>query len=178
MKLYEITDAYNAIMDEVEQNEGLISDEAIIALDKIEEDMNHKVENIVHLIRNFEADAEQCKNEVTRLTALQKSKCNNAKRLRDYLLFQFQKTGTKKIDAVTCVVSIRKNAPSVMIDEPDRVPDYLLTAKLTVSADRLPNELRENADITPDKTAIKKLIQTDGPVSWAHLQPSESVSIR
>lgn len=104
-KLYEMTGAYAdlvaMLMDcETEEQEA----EIIAQIDAVTSDMSIKAENYAKILLNLKAIAEEMnakakifRTEADRIAAKAKSAENNAKRLKEYLLFSMEVAGLKQI---------------------------------------------------------------------------------
>ena len=156
--LYELT----GIFKQIDEMEGLDEEnkgdtlEAIDWTDQFEE----KVENTVKVIKNKEADVDQLKEEIDRLTKRKKSIDNDIVRLKTGLQGAFEITGHEKVKGLLFTVTLAKNQPSVVVDE-ELLPKKYFVQKLT-----------------PDTTTIKELLKAGKKVKGAVLQESRSLRIR
>ena len=102
MKLYEITDSMSAL-------EAMLEDETLTdedtrkaiadTLESLEGDLADKAENITKLIRNYQAEADSCKQEADRFAKRAKSCENKVKSLKQYLTGAMQAAGRDKMKA-------------------------------------------------------------------------------
>ncbi|WP_105140108.1 siphovirus Gp157 family protein [Streptococcus suis] len=157
-KLYELTGIFKQIaeMDGIDEETKLDTLESIDWTEQFEE----KVENTVKVIKNKEADVDQLKEEIDRLTKRKKSIENDITRLKTGLQGAFEITGHDKIKTLLFTVSLANNQPSVVVDED------LLPKKYFIQT------------LKPDKTAIKELLKAGKKVKGAELQESRSLRIR
>lgn len=156
--LYELT----GIFKQIDEMEGLDEETKLDTLDSIDwtDQFEEKVENTVKVIKNKEADVEQLKEEIDRLTKRKKSIENDITRLKTGLQGAFEITGHDKIKTLLFTVSLANNQPSVVVDE------ELLPRKYFIQT------------LKPDKTAIKELLKSGKKVKGAELQESRSLRIR
>lgn len=163
MKLYELTNLFADFAYRLEQAETPEEIEACsIALDGIEFSFDEKVENIVKMIRNMEADAKAYKEEEARFKAKKQSVENKIKNLKDYVFDSMEYLGKEKIQADLFTVSIRNNAPSVEILDESAIPeDYFIPQPAKF-----------------DKISIKNAIKSGEVVAGAELVRKRSLQIK
>ena len=156
--IYELT----GIFKQIAEMEGVDEETKLDTLESIDwtEQFEEKVENTVKVIKNKEADVDQLKQEINRLTKRKKSIENDITRLNTGLQGAFEITGHDKVKTLLFTVSLAKNQPSVVVDE-DLLPKkyFVITKK-------------------PDKNAIKELLNAGKKVKGAILQESRSLRIR
>lgn len=171
MKLWELSEDLTELDNEIstinddeniadEEKEKLLNDLLEQYLDS-ESNFNEKAVNVAQYIKHLENLAELRKAEIKRLTALKNQADNQAKRLRDYLISHMMRTGKKKIEGVSCKLSLRKKPPQL---------------ELNCEVEDLPQEY-QRITIEPDKTAIKKFIKEHGNKDWARLTDNDEYSL-
>lgn len=109
MKLYEITQAYEKILEL--QEEGGDWEQSLADLGGMFEE---KVENIAKVIKNLQAEEEAYKAEADRMAAKATAAKNKAKGLKDYLCQNMQAKGLDKIKSG--VLSVRVNESLAVMD--------------------------------------------------------------
>ncbi|HEL1740199.1 TPA: siphovirus Gp157 family protein [Streptococcus suis] len=156
--IYELT----GIFKQIAEMEGIDEETKLDTLESIDwtEQFEEKVENTVKVIKNKEADVDQLKEEIDRLTKRKKSIENDITRLKTGLQGAFEITGHEKVKTLLFTVSLANNQPSVVVDED------LLPKKYFIQT------------LKPDKTAIKELLKAGKKVKGAMLQESRSLRIR
>lgn len=156
--IYELT----GIFKQIAEMEGIDEETKLDTLESIDwtEQFEEKVENTVKVIKNKEADVDQLKEEIDRLTKRKKSIENDITRLKTGLQGAFEITGHDKIKTLLFTVSLANNQPSVVVDED------LLPKKYFIQT------------LKPDKPAIKELLKAGKKVKGAMLQESRSLRIR
>ncbi|CYU02590.1 siphovirus Gp157 family protein [Streptococcus suis] len=156
--IYELT----GIFKQIAEMEGIDEETKLDTLESIDwtEQFEEKVENTVKVIKNKEADVDQLKEEIDRLTKRKKSIENDITRLKTGLQGAFEITGHEKVKTLLFTVSLANNQPSVVVDED------LLPKKYFIQT------------LKPDKTAIKESLKAGKKVRGAVLQESRSLRIR
>ncbi|MGQ7321878.1 siphovirus Gp157 family protein [Streptococcus suis] len=156
--IYELT----GIFKQIAEMEGIDEETKLDTLESIDwtEQFEEKVENTVKVIKNKEADVDQIKEEIDRLTKRKKSIENDITRLKTGLQGAFEITGHEKVKTLLFTVSLANNQPSVVVDED------LLPKKYFIQT------------LKPDKTAIKELLKAGKKIKGAVLQESRSLRIR
>lgn len=122
---------------------------------------------VVAYLKNESLRIDMLDNAIKDLQARKKAMQNAHEGLKNYLLVNMQANGISEIAAqdMTFVAKIKKNPPSVIIDNVD-----LLDAKFMVTPPAPPPQ--------PDKTAIKLAIQSGEIVEGAHIEQHERVEIK
>ena len=154
--LYELTgqflDIYNLELDE---------ETKLDTLDSIDwnSDYENKVENYIKVMKNLEADVEARKNEIKRLTELNKADEKKKDHLKETLSTSMVLTGHERVDTPLFKVSFRKSQ-AVEVDE-------------TV----LP-EAYKVATWKPDKKRLKEDLKNGFEIIGASLVERKNLSIR
>ena len=160
MTLYEINkaieDAFYSAMDP--ETGEIISEEALEALDKLEEARADKVENIALFVKNLSAEAEAIKAEEEKLYARRKTAENRAKWLKDYLSNML---GGEKFKSARCSISFR-NTKAVNITNAAAIPEEFL----------IPQEPKV------DKRGIGKALKDGVVINGAELEERRSIVIK
>lgn len=131
LKLYEHVDAYQVVLDWMEEHEdditaagGVLPPELEALLDEIQGDLQDKVERTALVAQNLLANAKAAKGEADRLAALAKGYERQAETLKGYLKYQLERAGVKKIETPTAKVAIQKNGrPSLRLADPNYIPE-------------------------------------------------------
>lgn len=154
--LYELTgqflDIYNLELDE---------ETKLDTLDSIDwqTDYENKVENYIKVIKNTEADVEARKNEIKRLTELNRSDERKNERMKEILKESMALTGHERVDTSLFKVSFRKS-------EAVEVDDLLLPEAYKV------------ATYKPDKKRLKEDLKNGLEILGAELVERKNLSIR
>lgn len=144
MKIYELTEMYSDLFNQfdaineyepdtdadgqpIDDNGDIIEDveaykEKMLTawfdtLEGIEGEFDEKAENIAIYIKQLKAEANILKFEKSAIAKRQSQKEQEVKKLTAYLLNAMKAIGKNKVDMPHAVVSIRNNAPSLVIDD-------------------------------------------------------------
>ena len=140
--LYELTgqflDIYNLELDE---------EIKLDTLDSIdwETEYETKVENYIKIMKNLEADVEARKNEIKRLTELNKADEKKKEHLKDTLSASMSLTGHERVDTPLFKVSFRKSQ-AVEVDEAV-LPEAYKVATWKADKKRLKEDLKNGLEI-------------------------------
>lgn len=140
--LYELTgqflDIYNLELDE---------ETKLDTLDSIdwETEYETKVENYIKVMKNLEADVEARKNEIKRLTELNKADEKKKEYLKDTLSTSMSLTGHERVDTTLFKVSFRKSQ-AVEVDEAV-LPEAYKVATWKADKKRLKEDLKNGLEI-------------------------------
>lgn len=156
MKLYEITEAYNNLLDADLEQEQINQ-----ALNVIDDEFEVKAENIAKLISSINGDIETLKTEEKRLADKRKSYERKIESLKDYLFNNLQMVDKKKIQTPLYKISIQKNPAKLVVKDEKRVPDeYFKVVKQL------------------DKTKLKNAVKDGLEADYAELVQEEGLRIR
>ncbi len=158
--LFEITQDYLAIYDQLLENEGELTEELKTALEITQKDLALKGTNYVHIIKKYEAELAGLKVYEEQIAKLKKRKNKAIEYLEERLLEAVTKFGD--IDTDIFKITTRKSE-SVEILDSEKLTSEFLTTKLSV---------------TPDKAAIKVAIKKGIEVPGAALVQNSNLSIR
>ncbi len=158
-KLYEITNNYNSLLDKC-----LSGEEDIKLIDELIDDFDNKSLNVARYILNLEAESEAIKKAADEMLKRSKSLSNAANSLRNYLKDNIEKTGL--IDPIKCahfVIKLKKNPPSLVVDNEEIIPDAYKIKTEVISIDKnaikrdiLEGFLVEGARVETKKTLVIK----------------------
>lgn len=167
MKLYEIANDYEALIEAIESGE--IPEEAIAdTLEGIEALLEDKADNIACLIKNLKADVQAMRAEELNLADRRKSKESQIERLTTYLSETLQRVGVSKMETVRNKISFRKSESVLVSDEGAFIAwamenrDDLLTYK----------------DPAINKTAIKKALSSGEEIEGAVIENKLNIQIK
>lgn len=150
MKLYEITPQL------VELSNMDASDEAVRdTLEAVQMEFNDKAVAIVKVAESLDADTSAIDAEIERLKARKQVIVNRKQQLRDYLLYNMEAAGIKKIDSPLFTVTLRQGVESVEIIDQSQIPNEYVTVEVVEK---------------PDKAAIKAAIKSGKEVTGAILK--------
>lgn len=164
--LYELSSAYQSIVNALENNE--LENEELIAnlqeaLSQIEGDIYTKGENIVKMVKHFEAQAEMVAQEIKRLQARKQMFENRVKVLREGL------KGAMEVNDINKIPSALFNI--VLTDWKDG------SVILSVEPEQLPKEY-QRIKIEADKVAIKADLKAGVVIDGAELEKVRTLMIK
>jgi len=163
MKLYELTDEWNAALEALQDAETPEEEaEAHERLASIAEPLETKLENIAKVRATLLAEAEAYKAEAERLTARRKTRENAADRLKSYAESGMREAGIREVKGQVFVLKIQKNPPSVLIDDEGKIPKTYLVPQ----------------DPKLDKRNILAALKAGQDVPGCSIQQTESIRIR
>ena len=176
MTLYEITGQFVELFDMFDMIDDLDpeqQDEAREAwydtLQSIESDFEDKADNVAVYIKTLASLAREIKFEEEQLRKRRQSTERKIDSLKRYLFDSMRAIGRTKIETPQNCISIRRNAPSVKIEN----EDGLIRWAQAHNDDLLkyaPPEIRKND--------VKKLLKDGEEVPFCHLEQSESLVIK
>lgn len=148
MKLYELTERYQVIMNALEscapEEESALLDE----LTSINDSISDKAEAYARIIKGCEAESVALSTEIKRLQAIKKSRETCVARLRNRLMECMKMAGATSIGTSIGKWTLRSNAPSVVV----------------LNADEVPEEYRIPQPFQVDKKAIKAAFSETGEI--------------
>ena len=162
LTLYNITDEYRRIMNEIEEAGGEITDELAERLEINQQNLTEKAVGYGHVIQYYETLAAAAKSEGDRIAAIQKMAETAADNLKKRIVKGMEECGVGKVEDPTMRLSFRKSS-SVEVPDLEKVPAEFVTSKVTKSA---------------DKKKIKDYITDFGPVEWASIKESKNLQIK
>ncbi len=169
MKLYEIEDAINELLENgfneecIDAETGEIDQEkANELLDKYKAQFDEKLENIALFIKNQTSDIEAIEQEEARLKARREAKEKKVESLKTFLSIALQRNEIPKFETSKVVLSFRKST-SVEILDANLIPDMFKSQEVTIKI---------------DKKEIKKLLTKKEEVAGAILKENQNIQIK
>lgn len=119
MKLFELTDNYNQILDMIDEGAEGLQD----TLESLEGAIEDKVDGIGRVLKALEYNTKAIKEEEQRLSQRRKTLENEANNLKVYLASQLDKIGKKKVKGTLYSANIQNNPPSVNVLDTEKIPE-------------------------------------------------------
>jgi hypothetical protein len=162
--LYILTGDYLAISNkllESDLDEQTIRDTLEGAAGELEE----KAVNVAMFVRNLESSAEQIKQARQQMDARCKVIEAKADSIKRYLKDNMQRSGITKIESPYFALTLKKNPPSVIIDDPAAIPaDYMV--------------IHPAPQPSPDKKMIAQAIKDGLAIPGAHVEQGDRLDIK
>lgn len=163
MKLYELSQNFRNLQQVLEnagEDENL-KELVINSMKELECDLSTKVENIVRLIKNLQAEVEALKAEEKRLARERKIRENKIENLQGYLFDTINELEKKEVKGGIFTVSIKKNPPKTVVEELNAIPKQFIVNTPSV-----------------DKKMLKEALKNGEIIEGAKLVQEESLKIR
>lgn len=157
--IYDINKAFQSIVDMVADGE-LTQEDFQQALAELEQSKVEKCGNAICYLNMLKHGIEDMKDEEKRISTMRKALESRAKNLEPAFAYVLKNMGDKEVITKYGVMKVRKNPPSVVIDDITKID-----SKYT----------RQKIQIDVDKVAIKKAIQSGEKVDGAHLEQTEKL---
>ena len=164
--LYEINQTYKDFLDQIASGE--IPEEAIAdTLEALDGEFDSKADDVACYIKSLLSDVQAIKAEQDNLSERAQIIKHKADRLTDYL---YQARGKDKLETPRNVLKIRKNPPSVQIDDEAAFIEWAKTQKDT--------DMLTVKDPIINKTSVKNALKAGAEVPHAQLVAGEKLSIK
>lgn len=197
MKLYELTEMYSDLFNQFDainewepdtNADGMpIDDDGnIIAnvdayrnkmltawfdtLTGIEGEFDEKAESIAIYYKQLLAEAKMLKAEKTAIAKRQSQKEKQAESLKTYLFKSMQALGRQKIDMPRAVMSLKKNAPSLVVDDEISFVEWAEEHNL--------DHLLKYSMPEVKKNDVKALCEKGEEIPFVHMEAKQSLSIK
>jgi len=159
MKLYELTEQYNQVLEMAEQVEAETLKDT---LESIDDAIEVKVENTAKVVRILESNIAAIDSETKRLANRKSTMSNNVVGIKRYLQEEMEKVGKEKIKGPLFNVGIQNNPQSVKVMDMEKInQDYFIPQPAKLDKKMLLADLKEGIE-----------------VSGAELQQTRSLRIR
>lgn len=130
MHLYEISNEYKRLFDELSDMEGVTQDMISDTLSPITDEFNNKAIAVTSYFRNLEAEASAIKTAEKRMYERRKAIENKIENIKGYLKNQMISTGINKISCPYFSVTLAKSKNSVNILDFSKIPSEFIREKV------------------------------------------------
>lgn len=120
-KLYELVESYRSL-EALEASDDLPAEAIVDTLESLQGDLTVKATNVAKYIRNVEYTAEAVEEASKAMKRRAERMQKHADSLKRYLMVNMQAAGITKIEATEFVLTVKKNPPSVIIDDAAKIP--------------------------------------------------------
>lgn len=145
MKLYELTENYQQVLEIAEQ---LDAETLKDTLDSINDEIEMKVESTAFVIKTLDSNITTIDTEIKRLSAMKSAQTNNVKNLKLYIQESMEKVGLDKVKGKMIKVAIQNNPPSLKLENETLVPkEYFVIQEPKLDKKRLMKDVKEGLEI-------------------------------
>lgn len=155
-----ITQRYNAVMA-LADDDSIPQDEVNNALLTLEDELQEKGENCIKYLDSLQDNIDAAKANKKKLDAYIKALESRKKRVEKACIYALDTLQVKSIMTGWGEMKVKKNPPSVVIDDLMQIPTQYQRQKIQVDV---------------DKVAIKAAIKAGEEVPGAHLEQGTSLS--
>ena len=159
MGIYKVGSAFESVVN-MHANGDLTDEQLKEALVALEESKVEKCGNAICYLNMLKHGIEEMKAEEKRIATMRKSLEGRAKNLESAFAYVLKNMGDKEVITKYGVMKVRKNPPSVVIDDLSKVPTKFQHQKI---------------EVTLDKVAIKNAIKAGEEVAGCHIEQSEKL---
>lgn len=138
-------------------------------LEGIEGEFDEKVESIAVYIKQLAAEAKALKAEKAAIAKRQLQKEKSVENLKAYLLNSMEALGRKKIDMPKAMISVKSNAPSLVVDDEIGFIKWAQENNDELLKYSMP-EIRKND--------VKALCKSGEAVPFVHMEKKVSLTIK
>lgn len=187
-KLYDYTDSYRNIANLIEENPELATEDMLEALANIQESSHDKITNTAELIVKLQDNIDIISKRQAELKSAKSSLTNKVDNIKRYLLENMQNMDMKKVSKGTRTVSIRNNAPKLLVKNKDKVPEEFKSYNtvLNVDSNKLPTKWKKHINEEDSAVVIKnrelakaiKQMEESEYEEYATLEPNPSITIK
>lgn len=139
-------------------------------LEGIEGEFDEKAESIAVYYKQLLAEAKMLKAEKAAIAKRQSQKEKQAENLKAYLLNSMQALGRQKIDMPRAVISLKKNAPCLVIDDEISFIEWAEEHNLAHLLKYSMPEVKKND--------VKALCKNGEAIPFVHMESKQSLSVK
>lgn len=164
LSLYSVTDKYMQACDVLAEQCADIPETAIAdTLDALEGEVKDKALNVAGYYKNIQKEIAAMKEYVVDMTEKRRKLKRYSDRLENYLKDNMERCGISKIKGPEFSLSIRKKAPSIVIEDLEEIPQAFICCK---------------TELIPDKLSIRAAIKDGDKVPGAYMQNGTTLIIK
>ncbi|EIY8434639.1 siphovirus Gp157 family protein [Listeria monocytogenes] len=151
--LYSIQGKYQQLLNLAEQlDPELLKD----TLEIIDDELETKAENVAFVIKELEGQSLILEKETKRLAERKNTINNNVKRLKQSLFDAMITANKQKIKTNLFTLDIRKNPPSLIVEDESKLLNYLIEQPKKLDKTKLGDDLKKGIEVPG-----AKIIQTE-----------------
>lgn len=151
--LYSIQGKYQQLLNLAEElDPELLKD----TLESIDDELETKAENVAFVIKELEGQSLILEKETKRLAERKNTINNNVKRLKQSLFDAMITANKQKIKTNLFTLDIRKNPPSIIVEDESKLLNYLIEQPKKLDKTKLGDDLKKGIEVPG-----AKIIQTE-----------------
>ncbi|EAC4667365.1 siphovirus Gp157 family protein [Listeria monocytogenes] len=151
--LYSIQEKYQQLLNLAEQ---LDPETLKDTLESIDDELETKAENVSFIIKELEGQSLILEKETKRLAERKNTINNNVKRLKQSLFDAMITANKQKIKTNLFTLDIRKNPPSLIVEDESKLLNYLIEQPKKLDKTKLGDDLKKGIEVPG-----AKIIQTE-----------------
>ncbi|HEM1632514.1 TPA: siphovirus Gp157 family protein, partial [Listeria monocytogenes] len=141
--LYSIQGKYQQLLNLAEQlDPELLKD----TLESIDDELETKAENVAFVIKELEGQSLILEKETKRLAERKNTINNNVKRLKQSLFDAMITANKQKIKTNLFTLDIRKNPPSLIVEDESKLLNYLIEQPKKLDKTKLGDDLKKGIE--------------------------------
>ncbi|EEO0673688.1 siphovirus Gp157 family protein [Listeria monocytogenes] len=144
MKLYELTESYQNVLDIAEQLEAETLKDT---LDAITESIEVKAENTAKVIKTVNAEIEALDTEIKRMSSRKSTLKNNVESMKRYLKEELEKVGLDKVKGQHLTIRIQSNPQGVLVEDESKLGAYLVEQPKKLDRKAILADLKDGKEI-------------------------------
>ncbi|EAG6952144.1 siphovirus Gp157 family protein [Listeria monocytogenes] len=144
MKLYELTESYQNVLDIAEQLEAETLKDT---LDAITESIEVKAENTAKVIKTVNAEIEVLDTEIKRMSSRKSTLKNNVESMKRYLKEELEKVGLDKVKGQHLTIRIQNNPQGVLVEDESKLGAYLVEQPKKLDRKAILADLKDGKEI-------------------------------
>ncbi|MCK74932.1 hypothetical protein DOE67_15520, partial [Listeria monocytogenes] len=125
-------------------------------LESIDDELETKAENVAFVIKELEGQSLILEKETKRLAERKNTINNNVKRLKQSLFDAMITANKQKIKTNLFTLDIRKNPPSLIVEDESKLLNYLIEQPKKLDKTKLGDDLKKGIEVPG-----AKIIQTE-----------------
>lgn len=125
MNLYELTNAYQELLDYAQSVDMTDDDQAEVfqaTIESLDGAIEEKAEGYSAVIKELEATEDKLRKEIKRLQKRKKSIRNNISRMKTTLMEELEKMNKRKVTTDKFTVYVQNNPPSLIVEDEKEIP--------------------------------------------------------
>lgn len=169
MKLYELTNEYQTILNMIDEETEFPAEAIADTLEAITAEIEVKADNIACMLKSLDAEIAAIKSEETRLSDRRKSKQTAYDRIKQYLSDELRRANIDKVETARNKITFRKSeSVELLVDE----------GAFIKWAQESNDDLLTYVDPKINKTAIKAAIKDGMNIAGATITEKQNIQIK